>query len=219
MICVSLADISYQQCKEIIKTVPMAEIRLDRLRLDQKEIHKIFGLSPYLIATYRPGKISETERKEILITAIESGAQYVDVEIESDTAFKKDILQACLTHQRKLIISYHNYDTIPSRDELEGIIDGCFEAGAHIAKLACRVGNETEAARILSLYEKELPVDKQLVALGMGEKGRITRVAATLLGAPFTFASMDTGKETAPGQLNLQSMEEILDRILFHRMM
>ena len=44
----------------------------------------------------------------------------------------------------------------------------------------------------------------------MGSKGRITRIAAPLLGSPFTFASISKGKETAEGQIEKDTLERIV---------
>ena len=53
-----------------------------------------------------------------------------------------------------------------------------------------------------------------MVVLGMGEMGKITRIMAPFLGAEFTFAAMDEGKETAPGQIPYLKMKEIEGYIL-----
>lgn len=44
----------------------------------------------------------------------------------------------------------------------------------------------------------------------MGAKGRVTRVAAPLLGSPFTFASLSDEKKTAEGQIEKDKLEQIL---------
>jgi len=44
----------------------------------------------------------------------------------------------------------------------------------------------------------------------MGRKGRLTRILAPLLGCPFTYASIDGGKETAEGQIDAASLRRIL---------
>jgi 3-dehydroquinate dehydratase-1 len=44
----------------------------------------------------------------------------------------------------------------------------------------------------------------------MGEKGRVTRILAPLLGSPFTYASYEAGKETAPGQIEDKRLEEMI---------
>ena len=47
------------------------------------------------------------------------------------------------------------------------------------------------------------------VILGMGSRGRITRLLGPYLGAEFTFASTGRNEETAPGQLSVQELIEI----------
>jgi 3-dehydroquinate dehydratase type I len=64
-------------------------------------------------------------------------------------------------------------------------------------------------ARLLGLLNDTRPV----VVVGMGHKGRITRIAALLLGSPFTYASLAAGKETAEGQIDWKSLKEIYKRI------
>jgi 3-dehydroquinate dehydratase type I len=217
MICVCIADIDFEQCRLVLNDIEMAEIRLDLLNFSPAQVKEIFSKHPQLIATYRPGRInmSEEERKELLISAVNAGAAYVDVEIETETAFKEAVKQACWKKGCKLIISYHNFEKTPSKDELETIIEQCFKDDADIAKVACQVNGEADAARILSLYDydRESCSEKKIVVLGMGEKGKIIRLVAPLLGAPFTFAALSAGKETAPGQLDRQTLQDILDRI------
>jgi 3-dehydroquinate dehydratase-1 len=81
--------------------------------------------------------------------------------------------------------------------------------GADIAKLATFSKSKADNARLLSLYSN----DKPIVALGMGETGKITRLMAPLLGAEFTFAAMDDGQPTAPGQITYSNMKEILNKL------
>jgi 3-dehydroquinate dehydratase-1 len=109
-------------------------------------------------------------------------------------------------------MSYHNYKRTPSRQVLEEIIESCFAAGVDIAKISCQSLSHADTARILSLYDREEVnyENKKIIAVAMGEIGKISRLAALLLGAPFTYASLSQGKETAPGQLSKQSLLEIL---------
>jgi 3-dehydroquinate dehydratase type I len=79
--------------------------------------------------------------------------------------------------------------------------------GCDIAKVVTQVNTNADAANLLSLYS----INKPLVAFGMGDAGKLTRVVAPLLGAEFTFASMDNGVATAPGQIRYHTMKEIID--------
>jgi 3-dehydroquinate dehydratase-1 len=47
----------------------------------------------------------------------------------------------------------------------------------------------------------------------MGDAGKITRIAAPLLGAPFTYASAEDTKKTAPGQIKADKIDAIIKMI------
>lgn len=213
MICLCIGKPSVALCQELLPGVELAEIRLDGADLSGNEIQRIFTLHANLIATYRPnfGAESTEKRKMALLTAVEAGAAYVDIEIEADTLYKKEIMQAARLQKCQVILSYHNHENTPSKKQLETIIEQCFSQGADIAKIVCQVHSEADSARILSLYDYPGRLHRgKITALGMGEKGKITRLAALLLGAPFTYASQSEGKETAPGQLDKKTLEKIL---------
>ena len=85
------------------------------------------------------------------------------------------------------------------------IINRCFNSGADIAKIVCKVNSSKDNARLLGLLDSE----KKLAVIGMGEKGKITRCLSPLLRGVFTFASISKGKETAQGQIAFSEMNEI----------
>lgn len=209
MICVSLAGISYVNFSEVLKEINFAEIRLDQADISLNQIEHLFCLPVRLIATFRPGKTPDILRKEALIKAISAGAAYVDVELESSEIYRNEIIHSARKYNCKVIVSYHNYSQTPSEPEIKSILTGCFKAGANIAKISCQVHSYSDCARLLSLYNTE----KSIIAIGIGKKGIITRIAAPFLGAPFTFASLSPGKETAAGQLPRNKMREILNLI------
>lgn len=211
MICISIAHLDFNTCKEILKSIDLAELRLDLLKFSTQQVREIFAVPTRLIATLRPGAVSEDQRKQRLIAAIEAGAAYVDIEIESDAAFKHAIITAARENNCKVIVSYHDYDETPVSHLLNKLVRRCCYEGGDIAKIACQVNSEADAARILSLYDSK--VAKSIIALGMGPKGRITRIAAPLLGAPFTYAALSEGSETAPGQMGQETLQTIIEKI------
>jgi len=206
MICVSIADVTVDEACNIIKNNELSEVRLDKINFNESDLKKIFS-SGKTLATYRPVEsIDNGKRLDVLIKAIKSGASYVDVEVENNDSFKSAIKEAVAGTDCKVIISYHDYSKTPVIRELEQILAWCFESGADIAKIACQAENTGDAARLLSLYSMEKPV----ISIGMGDAGKITRIAATMLGAPFTYASIDAEKKTAPGQIDVQSLKNII---------
>ena len=219
MICLCIGKPDAARCKDILRDVPLAEIRLDGASLSVDEVRQIFSLPAKLIATCRPnpGLRSEKERKNLLLAAIDSGADYIDIEIEAGPDFKNQLIQAARFTGCRVIISYHNYQNTPPTSELEAVINRCFLEGAGIAKIACQVHSPRDSARVLSLYDLDIKKNKEIIAIGMGEEGKITRIAAPLLGAPFTYASLSTGNETGPGQIDKDSLEKILQQITGYR--
>ncbi len=217
MICVSLAETDPKRCVAALANLDFAEIRIDAMEAVIDDMKRVFSSSIPLIATFRPdgsgalaGKKFDNEtRQRFLLAAIESGAAYVDIEAGSEPSYREPILNMALLTGCKAIISYHDYTRTPSRDRLVRIVKTCFSEGAHIAKIACMTNNRNDAARLLGLLDRDEYQDR-LVVIGMGPLGRITRIAAPLLGSPFTFASPGKGKETAAGQIERGRLEEIM---------
>jgi 3-dehydroquinate dehydratase-1 len=206
MICVSIAEPTLEECRAALKGLDFAEVRVDKTPLTPVEIKELFAEPVKLIATCWPGRRSDEDRLAALLAAIDAGAAYVDIELDAPPAFHTAILAAARDKHCRIIISYHNPNETPLRHHLVQAIESCFDQGADIAKIICRVQNPQDCVRILSLYESR----KNLIALGAGEMGVITRIAAPFLGAPLTYASLAPGKETAEGQPDLQTLECVM---------
>ena len=206
MICVSLAETTAEKCFDALRGIDFAEIRLDKMQVEIEDVKKIFSHHPKLIATCRPGKMNDEIRIMLILTAIEAGAAFVDVEVESDAQYKNAILEKARSSGCRLIVSYHNFEKTPQKTKLEQIISQCFESGADVAKIACMIHSEKDNARLLGLLNEERP----LVVVGLGKKGKISRIAAPFLGNAFTYASLSKGKETAKGQMDWKTLKQII---------
>jgi len=205
MICVSIAEPTAEACLGALRGVDFGEIRLDKMKVGVAGIRTIFSRHPRLIATFRPGRVSEKRRERLLLAAIEAGAAFVDIELETKDRFRETILNKARSRGSRIIISYHNYKLTPSKEVLEEIVRRCFSSGADIAKIACRVCSGRDCARLLGLLDSGRP----LAVIGLGEKGRICRIVAPFLGSPFTYASLGKGRETAAGQIDAPALRRI----------
>lgn len=208
MICVSLSHKS--QIPVVIKSgVELVELRLDLIREHPSHLYSLIPDKIRTIATFRPDGTSNEVRIEALRACMDMGASYVDMEFES----AHDYLESLFDHVRirdcEPILSYHNFETTPGREDLNSILSRCYQMGGVVAKIATMVNSDADLRNLLSLYE--FPGRK--VVLGMGAKGRITRVVSPYLGAEFTFASTEIGGETAPGQLTVQQLNDIYNVI------
>ncbi len=206
MICISLGKIDFHQALKIAESAEMIEIRGDLLDWPVEDYARILQVSKKSVFTFRPAEnLTDNERFEMYRFATEKKAHYIDVEIETSSKFLEDIKEIISNTRTELILSYHNFEYTPSFTDLKLIMDQCKSKGADVIKIATMVNNYVNAADLLSLYRE----DGRKVIIGMGEKGKIVRVASVFMGAEFTFASPDKDQYTAPGQLSVKEMEYI----------
>ena len=187
----------------------MIELRLDLIKVPPSELLPLIPGNLETIITCRRGVYSEEERTDLLKAGMKLGASYVDLEIETPAGQMEAMIRAARQAGTRVIVSYHNFKRTADREDLESMMIACYERGGEIAKIATQVNAPEDVRTLLSLYD--LPGKK--VILGMGPKGRITRVMGPYLGAAFTFASTGVGGETAPGQLTVQQLNEIYNVI------
>ena len=100
-----------------------------------------------------------------------------------------------LPEETRLILSHHNFEETP---DLETLYEEMKKTPADFYKIAVTPKNTIDALRIL-LFSKS---KKDVIAIGMGPYGEMTRILAS----PFTYASLDDSQKTAPGQLAIQAM-------------
>lgn len=173
----------------------LVELRLDYIRRSVNMIRLLDERPCPVIATCRRpherGKWMRTEddRLVLLRTAIANGADYVD--LESDVAGKIPRYG-----ETKRIISYHNFHETP--EDLDEIHEMMCRLDPDIIKIATMANNPIDNIRVLRLCRKEkFPT----VAFCMGEMGLPSRVLCGKFGAPFTYATFNTERIMAPGQL------------------
>ena len=183
MICVSIAENTVKKTLEAIKDFPFVEVYFDTIKdLTLDGIKEICSAHTNIIA----------KTQKYIPEVIEAGVSWIDIDEYKKISKKKT----------KIIISYHNYTETP--ENLEEIVEKGFNFGADAVKIACFVNSKNDNIKLLGLLEKY----KSLIIIGMGVKGRITRLLSPLLGGLFTYASREEGKETAPGQLPYITMKE-----------
>jgi 3-dehydroquinate dehydratase type I len=73
-------------------------------------------------------------------------------------------------------------------------------------KIVTMAKNPHDSIRILDLLVSNR--DVPLITFCMGEEGKVSRIGAALLGCPLVYTSVEN--QTAPGQLDLRVMREIL---------
>lgn len=206
MFCVSIDAGDYRNCSEAVSLYEFVELRLDNWSLSDTDLMDLFGKKAKILATCRSGYLSEEKREEILSKAINYGADYVDIELESSDLFKRNILSKAKKSHCKTIISYHNYSKTPTQLELTEIFHACKTFHTDVIKIVCFAHSMEDISRLQSLYQFKFP----LISFAMGDLGKNSRFNSLKLGAPFTYVSMSNETKTAEGQIEISEMIEFL---------
>lgn len=216
MICSSIQHKTYEEIIDILddRRQEMAEVRLDRCKLSDRQISELFSQSDTpLIATCRiseTGSAEESGRR--LKLAVEAGARFADLEIEAPAEMSKAFQKTCRRCGTEIIRSYHNFEDTPDDESLYQALARCFRYGADIAKIVTTCHSEDDTRRIEALYSVILEdidsLQGRLVAFGMGEEGRQTRLECLRRGAPFTYTALSSCDAAAPGQWTTNDMHK-----------
>ncbi|NOY23867.1 MAG: type I 3-dehydroquinate dehydratase [Acidobacteria bacterium] len=214
MICVSISDVSYKLAAEYARKYPFVEFRMETLPISAEEAATLFSIANKSIATCRPLPGQEERRKLLLKTGLKHGADFVDIEVDSEDKMPTEMRESLRKSGAKLIISYHNFKETPEGSMLREIYEKASEHDADIVKIACAVHTHEDNLRLLSLCVRY----PSLLVIGMGPNGRLTRLLGPFLGSPFTFACPDEQPAVAPGQLPYSRMKQLQTQIqdIFH---
>jgi 3-dehydroquinate dehydratase/shikimate dehydrogenase len=185
----------------------MVELRLDGLARPEVA-GALRGRTCPVVVTCRPeregGRFrgSEDERHRVLADAIDSDADWVDLE------WSAGLTSLIAGRQgRGVVLSMHDFGGIP--DDLEGRVGAMLATGAEVVKVAVTPHRLGDCVRLLGL-RSTFP-GARIIVLGMGEAGLSTRVMAAKFGSPWTYA----GDGVAPGQVPIADLrtEFRFDRI------
>jgi len=203
--------------EKTVKTAKEKGIDIIELRIDQfsnRSVDYVINKASFvkeldfgIIATIRSAKeggthISDYERERIF-KAVAPYSDILDIELSSETMIEKVITISkennCLT-----LISYHDFEKTPSEEEIQKIIDKSVSKGADIVKYAFKAKTFDDVSKILCVTNKNK--DKKLVAIAMGELGRITRMVGFAFGSLITYTYI--GVAFAPGQIEVDKLKE-----------
>jgi 3-dehydroquinate dehydratase type I len=219
-ICASTTEAALAQMERSAPLADVLELRIDQIRdLDLEQLTN--GSQKKILVTNRRGDEgggfsgSERERVELLKTAVALGVDYVDIEARTEQHLIRELVAQIEKHHHraKWIISSHDFSGTPSEVQLRKRFNACSRTGADIVKIATFAHEMEDNLRLLGLIPYARNKGRAIIALCMGEKGRISRVMAPLVGSYWSYASLEKGTESAPGQLTIEEMR-LISKIL-----
>ncbi len=216
-ICITLAENDiYRLLCQIERAQQLndfVEIRADYLpKLDLSVLSKIkTSLSARAIFTCRSVKDggnfegTDKEQVELLKTAASLGFEYIDVDLRLINQFKNKL------ENTKIIVSYHHFTHTPSYLQLKKYLKKMRASVGDIYKFACLVKSKKDLYSLYKILINKKPKE-QLIVLGMGKIGQISRLLTPFLGGYLTFASLDD-VAVAPGQTSFDNLQQKLKLI------
>ncbi len=212
-ICVSIIPKTTPEALQLIteaeqKDTDLIEVRLDSLenltRLPELASH---GKTPK-IASCRRASGTDKEKQRVLLSAAEAGFNYIDADLSWQNL--KSFVGEVKAFNAKCIVSFHDYDGSLNSIELNSLLKKQISSGANVCKIVS-TAKQIEDNLTLLQFISESSTKTKIVCFAMGELGKTSRLLSPLFGAFFTFASLEHGRETAPGQMTIQEMRTAYD--------
>ena len=156
----------------------------------------------------------ERERLAVLEAASEHDAVgAVDIELASLRADPgKQAAATARANGTRVIASVHDFESTPSTARLDETLAKAADHG-DVGKAAVTATTPGDALRVLSVTHAATERGDRVATMAMGEAGRHTRAVAPLYGSKIGYAPVDPADATAPGQYDLATLADLLDRL------
>lgn len=140
-------------------------------------------------------------------------ADLLDLELRPTGDALPALIQQAHAAGVKVICSSHDFTGTPPQEELTARMEQMRSAGADIAKLAVMPHRPEDVLELLTATTQMRQVHPELplVTMSMGALGAVSRLWGEAMGSAMTFAS--AGKSSAPGQLELDLVNQVLDAL------
>jgi len=209
-ICAVMVNNDLKAIEEVEPFVELFEVRIDLIGDGWQELVKHLG-KPWIACNRHADeggswRKSEAERIGELVKAVGLGAEIVDIELATE-----NLSEAIRQIKTKCLLSFHELKATPPLSRMKGIVQRQLEAGADICKVVTTAQSLEDNLTVLQLIA-EFPKTK-IVSFAMGPLGLISRVLCPLVGGDFTYASIESGKESAPGQITARELRKIYEMV------
>lgn len=219
-VCVAIAATTpkelMEKAREAARENSFLEFRLDYLpqpaaaiALIHKFLRELGEVTAIATCRREPGggkfKGSIEDELTVLEQASKAGCHLVDVEIETVEKLKAADLDRIRSWSAALLISSHDFKATRDLDRtFEKILRYRPDFIKIVATATCLADNLT----MMHFLERAAEVTN-VVGICMGEQGTISRILGVRAGSAFTFASVQAGEETGPGQITARMLHEL----------
>ncbi|MDR7078509.1 3-dehydroquinate dehydratase-1 [Neobacillus niacini] len=232
-ICVPMVGKNLEQLKEeavFLRTVDLDIVEwrvdffeqvedLEKVKEALAAIRKILKDIP-LIFTFRSAKeggekeVNENYYFQLNKEIAKSGlVDIVDVELLTDEHEVKSLIEIAHRNDVYAIVSNHDFDKTPAKEEIIARLRKAQELGADLPKIAVMPRNAVDVLTLLEATNTmfEQYADRPIITMSMAGKGIVSRLAGEIFGSALTFGAAK--KASAPGQVPVTELRNILSLI------
>ena len=180
-----------------------------------KRINKLNKALVFTLRSKEQGGARELP-KEIYFSlnhfVIQSGLiDLIDIELLQNQEQVKIIVKEAKNKNVKVIISDHDFNNTHPKEEILKRLYQMQSLGSDINKIALMAENEKDVLTLLeaALEMKKFEENQPTIIISMGNLGKISRIAGELFGSCMTYGPAK--KPSAPGQIGVRDLREILD--------
>ena len=211
------AEQAVRACPDLVewRADYMLPQRADTLADTAVDLKKILGEIPLLftIRTAEEGGLYAGTAQEYadLIRQTASAGCLDLVDVEGLTPGAAHLVDGLQELDICVIASSHNFTCTPSSERMEEIFRILRDTGADVLKQAVMPGTPDDVVRLMEVTEKvHRQYPNPLIAMSMGETGRVSRTEGERFGSCVTFGTV--GAASAPGQLSIGDLRIELEK-------
>ncbi|WP_294349029.1 type I 3-dehydroquinate dehydratase [uncultured Clostridium sp.] len=229
-ICVPLVGKTNEEILEEAKNLKEIKLDLVEWRIDHyenveniekckeilKELREVLGETPILV-TFRSKKEGgerevSTEyyielNKEISRTGM---ADLIDVELFTGDREVSEIVNFAHENEVKVVMSNHDFDKTPAKEEIVKRLCKMQELGADLPKIAVMPQTTSDVLTLLCATDEMVTkyADRPIITMSMAGLGVISRIAGETFGSALTFGAAKVA--SAPGQVSVKELNNVL---------
>jgi 3-dehydroquinate dehydratase-1 len=219
LLCTAIVETAVEDMVKVAKNTKsdLVELRFDFLKsqdLDEKAVEAFKKIGKPIISACMPswegGKFEGKEEERIaILQKTLPFSSYVTVELKTEPELRNALLESAKKANVKTIVSYHDFSSTPPVDKIREILKDEEKSGADIAKIAFMPKDYGDVITTMSVLREEV-VKIPIIAISMGNVGKVSRIMGPMLGSYLTYASAAKGKESAAGQLTVDEILELM---------
>lgn len=167
----------------------------------------------FTFRSHREGgnKIIEDSYYETLLIEIMKMKEIDLLDVELFSPKLTEIMEAAKGEDIVIIMSNHDFEKTPAKEEIIWRLRRMQEIGAHIPKIAVMPNNPADVLTLLdaTYTMQSLYADRPIITMAMASSGVISRLVGEVFGSAATFGAGVAS--SAPGQIPASDLKYILE--------